>query len=189
MRKFAVAITVFMAFVVGVSEAECLLDSHEISNASIEDLEKTIEVVEKEIENRKASETSDRDEIAEDKPSKSFEAMTVVWDGCYLHTHDNETYLVCQLTWTNTTDQPDSFMFVSNFDAYQNGVELEESYVSRSLGIEEDNVLTKVLPGHSTNVYKIFKIRDMSAVECHISPCALYKEKYEKNWVINIDLE
>ena len=71
----------------------------------------------------------------------------------------NETYVICEYNWTNSSDQNAMFLTAVSEKAFQNGIELD---VGILLDVDT-NTITEVMPGYSLTVRTIYTLTDPSA--------------------------
>lgn len=76
--------------------------------------------------------------------------------------YDDRNVLVVEYSFTNNTDTPKSFSSTFSGGAYQNGVELEVSYLL------QENEYSEVLTGKTANVKCAYYLTDNSNVEINL---------------------
>lgn len=78
--------------------------------------------------------------------------VSVALNGYTIYKDAGSSYLVVGVKWMNNTNEATSYYLHANIEAYQNGVQLEETFI-RSV---DDNYDRKILPGYSLEVKEIF---------------------------------
>lgn len=78
--------------------------------------------------------------------------VSVALYGFTIYEESGTSYLVVSVKWINNTDDATSYYLHANIEAYQNGIQLEETFI-RSV---DDNYDRKILPGYSLIVKEIF---------------------------------
>lgn len=121
------------------------------------------------------------------KPTFGFEDknLKVSYKGHYLTTdYDNEKALVLQLDYTNLRDEPRASLLNALVEVYQDGVQLDSSYV-RDLDIDS---LTKVEKGSTLTVNYPFKLRSNSSVTVILGDWSDWLEKTSKTkYTLNLE--
>ena len=77
------------------------------------------------------------------------------------------TVLVVEYTWTNTTDKSTSFIWEVRNKCFQNGIECSRTYLCDDVNSGEQT--REVMPGYSLTVREAFVIKDMSDVTLQCS--------------------
>lgn len=111
-----------------------------------------------------ASSASSSTEAASGNPASAKYAVSI--DGAELMAaYDGAQAIVVTFTWTNNSDQEQSFMSAIYDKAFQNGVQLETAIVT---GLDSSNQMTNLKPGATTTVRTAFQLNDMSdvTIEC-----------------------
>lgn len=80
--------------------------------------------------------------------------VSVALNGCSIYREAGKSYLVVAVKWQNNTDAATSYYLHANIEAYQNGVQLNETFI-RTV---DDNYDRKILPGYSLQVKEIFEL-------------------------------
>lgn len=109
--------------------------------------------------------------------------IDVEYDGCTLKylRHEikkncaDEDCLVVYYQFANNSDETKSYLYTFSDEAFQHGVELDESYFL--LDDAEDNRAKDIKPGASVEVFSLFKPKDNSVVELEVDEFISFDSK------------
>lgn len=111
--------------------------------------------------------------------------VAVALDGYQLQTAAGKTYMILSVKWLNQSDEATAYYVEAAVDAYQNGVELDNGYLS---GVDT-NTTRKVLPGYSTTIKEIFELEnDKDPVVLFVRPWVDFRNEYPPQQVV-IDIK
>ena len=82
--------------------------------------------------------------------------VSVALSGFRIQSVSGKNYMLLFVKWLNNSDEPTAYYIAASVDAYQNGVELDDGYIS---GVEKDST-RKVLPGYGTTVTEIYELEN-----------------------------
>ena len=102
---------------------------------------------------------AEQSETASSKYAVTIDSARVTED------YSGDPAVVIGFTFTNNSDDKANFMFATNVDVFQNGVELDTAIVS---GIES-NSMNDIKPGASIQTEQAFSLNDMSEIEVEVS--------------------
>lgn len=102
---------------------------------------------------------AEQTETASSKYAVTIDSARVTED------YSGDPAVVIAFTFTNNSDDKANFMFATNVDVFQNGVELDTAIVSGT----ESNSLNDIKPGASIQTEQAFSLNDMSDIEVEVS--------------------
>lgn len=98
-------------------------------------------------------------------------SVSVALNGFEVYKRDGKNYLIVNVNWINNDSEPAVFYTEATVEAYQDGVELDDGYLS---GVDT-NVGKKVLPGFSGTQKEIFQLTSARGeVVLIVSPLFVY---------------
>lgn len=80
--------------------------------------------------------------------------------------YEGNPSIIVTLSWTNNTDETNSFMWALSYTAFQDGIEMDQAYTSTEYS---DNAYKEVKPGATITVDVSFLLGSESVVEFEIS--------------------
>lgn len=156
------------------------------SSADTESLsESSTEVSESEKETSAVSETEEKTESSEtkkDEKTENADISIVSWS--LDKDYKGNDALVIEYAWTNTDDEPKSFMFSLSDKVFQNGIECETAIGCESV---DSGMLSKdIQPGVTYNVKAAYVLQDMTTAEVVIEKAFSFKDETVLNEKIDL---
>jgi copper(I)-binding protein len=100
-----------------------------------------------------------QDQTAQSDYAVTIDSARVVQD------YEGKDAVAITYTFTNNSDEAQSFMVACTEDVYQNGVELDLAVVD---GVDSSASMNKVKPGASIQVEEAYVLQDMSPVDVEV---------------------
>lgn len=181
MKKF-LAVIVILAAVILAAAPLAMAERIDLSEYMLTELYGLRTQIDKEIQQRIAD---NQKHIGGHTGYFDLGDVSVALDGFKVQSISGKHYFILSVRWMNQSDEPTAYYVEANVDAYQDGVELDDGYIS---GVEKNNT-RRVLPGYSTTVTEIYELRNTrNPIVIMIEPWVDFRNEYPPQQIV-IDIK